>query len=103
MTARLPNAQLAIIDRRKITGYLLATSHPAGRGKAAFFTGFGFTAAAWSKLRGALLDHARSASIVSATDTPFGKKYIVEGPLGAPDGRKPRIRAVWFVAVGETA
>jgi hypothetical protein len=100
--AGLPNAQPATIDRRKITHYLLARGHPAGRAKAAFFESFGFTAAAWPKLRDALLAHARSAPIVTAADTPFGKKYILDGSLAAPDGRKPRIRAVWFVGAGET-
>jgi len=103
MSAGLPNAQLAIIDRRKIADYLLSRSHPAGRAKAAFFMGFGFTMAGWQRLRDAKFDHARSAPIVSAVDTPFGKKYILEGPITAPDGRNPRVRAVWFVATGETA
>ncbi len=103
MNTRLPDAHLATVDRRKITDYLLARSHPAGRAKAAFFARFGFMAAAWPKLRDALLDHTRSAPVISAADTPFGKKYILEGPLAAPDGRRPRIRAVWFVETGETA
>jgi len=54
-------------------------------------------------LRDALLDHARSARVVSVSETEFGKKYILEGRLPAPDGRKPRIRAIWVVAAGETA
>lgn len=102
MSSRLPNAQLAIVDRRKITDYLLAGSHPAGRAKAAFFARFGFSVAAWPRLRDALLDHARSAPIVSAADTPFGKKYILEGSIAAPDGRNPRVRAVWFIVAGDT-
>jgi len=103
MNSRLPNEQLAIIDRRKITDYLLASGHPTGRAKAAFFRSFGFTAAAWQRLRDALLDHAHSAAIVSTVDTQFGNKYIVDGPFAAPDGRNPRVRAVWFVEAGEQA
>jgi hypothetical protein len=101
VTPRLPNARIAVVDRRKITDYLLAKSHPAGRAKAAFFARFGFTAAAWPTLRDAILDHARSAPIMSIADTPFGKKYILEGPLSAPDGREPRTRTVWFISSGE--
>src|SRR5260370_40296437 len=100
MNSGLLNAPLAIIERRKITDYLLSRSHPAGRAKAAFFARFGFTAAEWPRLRDALLEHARSAPIVSAVDTPFGKKYILEGPITAPDGRKPRVRTVWFIVTG---
>jgi len=103
MTSRLPNAQLATIDRRKIADYLLASGHPTGRAKAAFFRNFGFTAAAWQRLRDALLEHAHSAAIVSTVDTLFGKKYILDGPFAAPDGRHPRVRAVWFVEAREQA
>ena len=98
----LPGAQFAIIEERKIADYLLSGSHPAGRAKAAFFRRHGFAAAAWTTLRDALLDHARTAPAISVADTPFGRKYVLEGPLAAPDGRAPRIRAVWFIEIGET-
>ena len=103
MTDWLPNAQLAIIDERKITEYLLATSHSAGGAKPEFFARFGFTSATWQRLRDALLDHAGSARLVTAVETQFGKKYILEGPLIAADGRKPRVRTVWFITAGEVA
>jgi hypothetical protein len=36
--------------------------------------------------------------------TPFGRNFVVEGVLAAPDGRAPNVRAVSFVANGrETA
>jgi hypothetical protein len=99
----IPNADQAIVERRKITEYLLSTSHPVGRAKAAFFRRFGFHIPAWTELRDGLLDHARSSHIVSASDTPFGRKYTVEGLLTTPSGRKPRVRSVWFVTTGQTA
>jgi hypothetical protein len=102
-TLRLPSAHLATIDQQKIAAYLLATGHPAGRAKAAFFQRFGFSGTAWQVVRDALLEHARSAPVVSAADTPFGRKYILEGPLPAPNGHKPRVRSIWFVRAGETA
>jgi uncharacterized protein DUF6883 len=97
----LPEASLATIDRRKITDYLLAASHPAGRAKAGFFLRFGFTTASWKVLQDALLQHAAASAVAVDIDTPFGKKYILDGPLPAPDGRRPRVRAIWFVAAGE--
>jgi hypothetical protein len=39
---KLPNQHKAIIPDTKIRGYLLSTSHPYGRHKAAFFKRFGF-------------------------------------------------------------
>jgi hypothetical protein len=100
---RNPEPGSGIVGHRKIIHYLLSSTHPAGRAKAAFFHRFGFRASAWQSLRDALLDHARSADIVSAGDTPFGKKYTVEGPLMTPGARNPRVCSIWFVATGETA
>jgi hypothetical protein len=100
---RLPGVRFAIIEERKVTQYLLAAGHPAGRGKAAFFRRFGFHSASWQSLRDALLKHARSAQVAGLSETEFGKKYILEGPLAAADGRRPRIVAVWFVTAGEKA
>jgi hypothetical protein len=70
----LPNSDLAVVEEYKITHYLLSSGHPAGRGKAAFFRRFGFSTAAWEKLRDALLDHGRAASILDVEDTPFGNE-----------------------------
>lgn len=50
--------------------------------------------------RDALLAHAISHEVVFVVDNPHGTKYIIEGPLWTPDGRKPWIRAVWIVNSG---
>ncbi|MBM3539770.1 MAG: hypothetical protein FJX55_18325, partial [Alphaproteobacteria bacterium] len=99
----LPAAERAVVDDRKITDYLLSAAHPAGRAKAAFFRGFGFSIDRWAILRAAILEHARTAAIVEAIDTPYGRKYVIEGPMTAPDGRAPAVRAVWFIGKGEAA
>jgi len=91
--SRLPNADLAAIEDRKITHYLLAADHAAGRAKAALFGRFGYSAADWVALREALLTHARTARAVSVNDTEFGRKYILEGILPARNGRGLRLRA----------
>lgn len=28
--------------------------------------------------------------------TPLGARYVIEGPMEAPNGRKPNVRSVWF-------
>jgi hypothetical protein len=50
-----------------------------------------------------LLTHAVTGDVVSASETAFGRKYLVQGPLSAPDGRRPNICSVWFVEIGEHA
>jgi len=49
----------------------------------------------------ALLRHARESNVVDSVVTQFGTKYRIDGRLRTPDGRDPRVRAVWFVGTGE--
>ncbi len=101
--SRIPNVERAVIDDRKLADYLLATGHPFGRGKARFFFGLGFRRGEIDQLREALRDHAAANPVATSEETEFGSKYVVEGPLVAPDGREVGIRAVWFVESGEEA
>ena len=95
---KIPNAVQASVPSRKLTHYLLSATHRDGQHKAAFFRSFGFTLEEWERLAAALLLHARSHEVTEIVSTPFGKNYVVEGSLPAPDGRSPCVRVVWFVA-----
>ena len=95
---KLPNADRAIVPGRKITRYLLSTAHRDGQHKAGFFRSFGFRLEAWEELASALLDHARKYEVVETVPTPFGRNFVVQGALNAPDGRSPEVRVVWFIA-----
>lgn len=98
---RLPGVEGAIIDERKLTDYLLAEGHPAGRTKAKFFHGLGFTKEAVKTLRDALLEHARRHEVCVVENTQFGSKYVVDGLLHGLDDRKAFVRAVWFIELAE--
>jgi hypothetical protein len=95
---KLPNAERAVVPSRKITHYLLSTAHRDGQHKAEFFSSFGFTIEAWEELAAALQNHARKYEVVEIVPTPFGRNFVVEGALAAPDGRSPKVRSVWFIA-----
>ena len=97
---KLPNIERAVVPGRKITHYLLSTTHRDGQHKAEFFRSFGFKLEAWEELATAFLNHARNHEIVEIVPTPFGRNFVIEGVLSAPDGRTPKVRAVWFVANG---
>ena len=42
--------------------------------------------AEWQRLAEALLRHARENEAVQTEQTPHGVRYVVDGPLIAPDG-----------------
>ena len=88
---KLPNAEQAVGPSRKITHSLLATAHRDGRHKAEFFRSFGFKLEAWEELASALLNHARHYEVVEIVPTPFGRNFVMEGTLPAPDGRSPNV------------
>ena len=100
---KLPNADIALVEREKIAGYLLNPSHRYGESKARFFTGFGFYVEGWETMAVALREHGQRHEVARVKETPFGPRYEVEGELLAPDGRRPRIRTVWQVDDGEIA
>jgi len=100
---KLPNAESAHIDPRKVSDYLLNLRHPDGGPKAAFFIRFGFRLDNPQALIDALLAHARSNSVARLQKKEFGTSYIVEGPLNTPEGRNPNLRTVWIVENGGSA
>src|ERR1700733_14052649 len=97
---KLPNAHSATVPEQKVTQYLLNPSHPAGGSKARFFQHFGFTLAEWRKLAEALLRHGRENEVAAMEQTPHGTRYVVDGPLTAPDGLRLNIRSAWYINPG---
>ncbi len=100
---KLPNAEQAVVEREKITDYLLNPTHRYGASKAAFFGDFGFRLDDWEQLADALREHGQTQEVTKTKQTPFGPRYEVDGELTAPDGRTPRIRTVWQFDNGQTA
>ena len=96
---QLPNLENAAVPKRKVVDYLLNANHPEGRGKAAFFQRFGFAPVAWEQLAEVLTAHAAN-EVVRTEASPFGMRYVVEGSIQAPDGRRSRIRSIWFIDHG---
>ena len=94
---KLPNVEAAVVPQAKITDYLLSLTHESGKGKAGFFNRFGFSLEQWEALASALLLHAADNEVAKVEDSPFGKRYVIEGDMQTPDGRVPKVRAVWFI------
>ncbi|HWC76433.1 MAG TPA: hypothetical protein VG778_03175, partial [Blastocatellia bacterium] len=100
---KLPNAENAVVEREKITDYLLNPAHRYGASKARFFGAFGFCADEWWRLAEALLELALDNDVAKVQETGFGPRYEVEGTLSVPDGRRPRVRTVWQLDHGAVA
>jgi hypothetical protein len=100
---KLPNAHLAVVDQTKICDYLLNAAHRFGASKARFFRHFGFSLDDWETLAIALKRHGEENDVVKEKESGFGPRYEVEGELVVPDGRRPRVRTVWQVDIGQDA
>jgi len=95
--SQLPGAGTAIIEDRKITGYLLCPTHPKGAGKAKFFTAFGFSPSKSEELKQALFNHVITNSVTGRAVSAHGEKYVVSCSLATPDGRNPCINSIWVI------
>jgi hypothetical protein len=99
---KLPNHLQAIVPERKVTEYLLSFTHPDGKAKAQFFVALGFVLDDWEVLAHALQAHAAVHEVAKVEQSPFGTRFVIEGQLTAPDGRRPQVRSVWFIDTGAT-
>lgn len=94
---KLPNSRLALIDREKVTEYLLNPEHPDNGGKAAFFVALGFSSDGWETLVDALCKLTLTAPVTREMETVHGIKYIVEGEIKGPLGKTASVRTIWIV------
>ncbi len=98
---RLPNGENAVVPRAKLVDYLLSPTHPVGRHKATVFRRFGFGEQEADALEDGLLQLARSGDISETVGSAHGVKYVLYGPVRAPDGAVVRVRTVWIVEAGD--
>ncbi len=98
---RLPNADVAIVDERKVAEYLLNPAHPDNGGKAAFFTALGFSRESAAELIGALAALAQEGEVVQEVESSHGRKYVVDGAIRSPAGKSAGVRSVWIIDLGE--
>ncbi len=98
---RLPNAEKAIIEAEKLRGYILSSTHPVGRFKAAIFRKLGYSAKNWEAFERSLRDLILTQDAEEVEESQYGKKFIVEGTLTGPSGDTMQIVTVWVILKGE--
>ena len=94
---RLPNADQAIIEPRKLHGYLLSTSHPVGRFKARFFAALGYDAQTWQAFEADLRTQHLTADAELSETLPEGQLFTIRAILNGRNGQSASVRSVWFV------
>jgi hypothetical protein len=100
MPERLPNAEQARIDPRKLRDYALNFEHDAGRFKAAFFAQMGYSADAWQQLDHDIREQHLSQPAEPGRSSPFGRKFVITAPVQGPHGEARQITTVWIQRPG---
>jgi len=98
---RLPHRDRAVVPERKLTAYLLSLSHPVGGAKARFFRQLGFDESNVDRLRSELIALAQRTNVKATEQTTYGTKYVIDGSLFTPTGKKAAIRSVWIIENAE--
>jgi len=93
----IPNADKAIIDTDKLRFYILSSSHPLGRFKAAFFQKLGYSIESCEIFEQCLREIILSEEVTKIETSRYGRKYVVEGSIISPSGQKVRLVTVWII------
>jgi len=103
MTTRLPHADQAILDIRKIEDYCLSPAHPRGRHKFRVFRealNVGRGDAAW--LRSVLLEGVREGEASLLATDAWGSRWRVDVSVRRHE-KNAVVRTVWIMRTGEKA
>ena len=98
---KLPNAERAFVDVRKLRNYCLNAEHPRGQHKARVFkSALGWAIDQAEDVRRRLLEAVlrEDASFLGADD--YGQRYAVDFPVEVSGGRVA-VRSLWIIRYGE--
>jgi hypothetical protein len=100
---KLPNAENAVIERLKLSGYLLDVDHPQGGSKARLLVSLGDSIATWTQLESDLRSMHLPEDVVAISQTQWGTRYEIVAPLTGPSGDFVVFRSVWQIDLGTNA
>lgn len=97
---KVPNADRAVVDIRKLRDYSLNPTHRTGRHKARVFAAvLGMTADDAEALRDVLLKAVREQDAELGLKDDYGQRYQVDLPLEWR-GRRAIVRSAWIIEPG---
>ena len=98
---KVPNADRAIVDIRKLTDYCLNYEHPRGRHKARVFqSALGLTAINAAEIRDLLLRKVKSEDCAMGLSDEYGTRYTVDFAY-ARGGKQAMLRSTWNIKAEE--
>jgi len=98
---RVPNADRAVVDLRKITDDRLSTIHPIAKNEASVFrAALGLTADDAHLLREWMLRAATDGRAAIGPGDEFGDRYEIDFEVVTTSGRA-LVRSAWIILAGE--
>ncbi len=98
---KVPNAEKAIVDIRKLTKYCLSHEHPRGRHKARVFqSALGLASVHAGELLDVLLQKVRTVDCDEGVTDEHGSRYVVDFAY-ARDYKNAILRSTWIIKDGE--
>lgn len=94
---KVPNAERAVVDARKLRDYCLNPNHAEGKHKARLFAAaFGMTANDAEGLREILLEIVKTHDCVLGRRDGDGQRYVIDFALDWR-GKHARVRSGWII------
>ena len=94
---KVPNAERAIVDIRKLRDYCLNPTHDEGKHKARLFAAaFGMTSDDAEGLRDALLEAVKADNARFGRRDEFGQRYVIDFILEWHD-KRAMVRSGWII------
>ena len=98
---KVPGAERAFIDERKLVEYCLNAAHPRGRHKARIFlSALGFAESSAPIIRAALLDAILTYDAVPGEIDEHGQRFTVDFRIAGRSGNA-MVRSIWIIRTGE--
>ena len=97
---RIPNAERAVVDIRKLRDYCLNPQHNRGKHKAHLFTRLlDMRANDAEELRNTLLEAVKTQDAQLGETDAYGQRYTLDFTLNWR-GKQARIRSAWIIETG---
>ena len=99
---KLPNADRAIIDRKKIYDYCLNNDHPRGKHKArVFLSTLGFSSENTDELIAIIMNNIQGNNCFLGEGDKYGQRYIVDIEIHR-NTEKAVVRTIWIIKTNES-